>query len=278
MSTYTPKAGDEVYSIDGDIGLYVSTAKGGGYIVQPLIEDGDGYSEPAGLYADGVAIWPTVYREPPQPKLDAEIRAQQEKLTALRREVAEIERQKREAERDGAALKERLGMHQALAVLDDLLSGRVTHYVLDDSENSNRRWRVVPAEEFFKLRTSYNRCALSLWAEFNTRGAVVRWKFSPNWERADDGRSAYAFTSEEAAHAKMVELVTREIDETAKFASNSYWLKQRIEWGKAQGIEPSAEAAEKLAQLERTDAEHAAKKAREDLAKAQAALDALGAA
>lgn len=119
------QAGDTVYSIDGAMALYVSTAKGGGYIVQPLIEDGDGYSEPAGLYADGVEIWPTVYTSPPQPKLESEIAAQQERLTALRGEVADLERQKREAARDQRDVAERLKQHAALKYIDDMIAGRM---------------------------------------------------------------------------------------------------------------------------------------------------------
>ena len=98
------KAGDTVYSADGGVAIYVAHARGGGHIVQPLIEDGDGFSEPESHYVDGVEIWPNCHRKPPQPKLDAEIRAQTEKLAALRREIYEAECTKREAQRDGAAL------------------------------------------------------------------------------------------------------------------------------------------------------------------------------
>lgn len=116
MSTkHTPQAGDTVYNAEGEIALYVSTAMGGGYIVQPMIEDGDGVTEPEGYYADGVALWPRVYKEPPQPMLDQAIAEQQARLALLRGEVRQLEQQKREAERDQSALKERLAMHQALA-------------------------------------------------------------------------------------------------------------------------------------------------------------------
>lgn len=278
--SYIPKAGDTVYSHDGAMALYVSTAKGGGYIVQPLIEDGDGISEPEGHYADGVEIWHSVYPEPPQPKLAAEIAAQVEELAALRREVADLERQKYEATRDGAALKERLAMHQALAVLDDLLSGKVTHYVIDSSEHNNGQWQVIPAADAHKLRTHYSMVGLRLWANLNhsTGRGGVQWKFSPQAETSRDERNAYAFTSEEAARAKVVELVTAEIATLASHGSNSYWLRNRIQWARSQGVEPPAEAVAKMASLERQEAEAAAAKAREALAKAEATLAATAAA
>lgn len=272
------KAGDTVYSTDGGMALYVAHALGGGHIVQPLIEDGDGITEPESHYADGVEIWPTCHREPPQLKLDAEIRAQTEKLAALRREVAEVERTKRETEREGAALRERLGMHAALASLDDLLSGRVTHYVIDNSENSNKRWELVTAEKFYELRRHYTTASLTLVSTFNMRGASVQWKFSHNASSNEAGRDAFAFTSEAEARAKVVELVTHEVTETAKHASSAYWLSQRIAWCRKQGVEPPADSVQKLADMERSEAESAAKKARDELARAQAKLDALSAA
>lgn len=129
MSAHTPQAGDTVYSVDGEMALYVSTAHGGGYIVQPLIEDGDGVSEPESHYADGVAIWPTVYSKPPQPKLDAEIAAQSEKLAALTREVYAMERQKREVSAGMRETKERLQQHAALRYVDDYLAGKFKMFV-----------------------------------------------------------------------------------------------------------------------------------------------------
>ncbi len=275
---HIPKAGDTVYNVDGEMALYVSAAKGGGHIVQPLIQDGDGVTEPESHYVDGVALWPQVYREPPQPMLDQAIAEQQARLALLRGEVRALEQQKREAERDQSALKERLAVHQALARLDDLLSGRVTHYVIDKSENSNHNWVVVPAAEFFGLRTHYSTVSLSLHTSLysSSRGAV-QWKFAAAPDR-DAGRDAFAFMSEAEARAKVTELVHASLQETAKHASNSYWLRQRIQWADAQGVAVPDDVRQKLIQLERTDAEQAQAKARQDLEVAQKRLEALQAA
>ncbi len=271
----TPKAGDTVYNADGEMALYVTTAKGGGHIVQPLIEDGDGVTEPECQYADGVAIWPRVYTEPPQPMLDAAIAEQQAKLALLRGEVRALEQKKREAERDQSALKERLSAHQALARLDDLLSGRVTHYVIDKSENSNQNWVVVSADEFFKLRTHYSTVSLTLHTTLHstTKGGV-HWKFSANPER-DAGREAFAFMSEAEARAKVAELVHASLIESARHSTSSYWLRQRIQWADVQGVSVPDEVRAKLNEIDRREAEAAHQKAVNDLAKAEAALAAI---
>lgn len=269
---HTPKAGDTVFNAGGEMGLYVSTAKGGGYIVQPLIEDGDGVTEPECHYADGVAIWPKVYKEPPQPMLDQSIAEQQARLSALRSEVRTMEQQRREAERYQSALKERLAMHQALARIDDLLSGRVTHYVVDRSENSNHNWVVVSAEEFFKLRTHYSTVAMTLHVSLHSGSrSVIQWKFSANPER-DAGRDAFAFMSEADARAKVTELVRASLHESAKHSSNAYWLRQRCQWADAQGVAVPDDIRLKLSQIERAEAEAAREKAKAAL---QAAEDAL---
>lgn len=276
--THTPKAGDTVYNVNGEMALYVSPAQDGGHIVQPLLQDGDGVTEPESHYVDGVALWPKVYKEPPQPMLDQAIAEQQARLAVLRGEVRDLERQKREAELGHSALKERLAVHQALARLDDLLSGRVTHYVIDKSENSNHNWVVVPAAEFFQLRTHYSTVSLTLQTSLysNNRGGM-QWKFSGAPDR-DAGRDAFAFMSEAEARAKVAELVHASLHETAKHASNSYWLRQRIQWADAQGVAVPDEVRQKLIQLERTEAESAEAKARQDLEAAQKRLEALQAA
>jgi hypothetical protein len=270
--SYVPKAGDTVYNVEGEMAFYVSTAKGGGYIVQPLIEDGDGVSEPEGHYADGVAIWPRVYKEAPQPMLDQAIAEQHARLALLRGEVRAMEQQKREAERDQTAMKERLAMHQALVRLDDLLSGRVTHYVVDRSDNSNKNWVVVPAEEFFKLRTHYSTVAMTLHCSLHSGSrSVVQWKFSANPDR-DAGRDAFAFMSEAEAREKVAELVHASLREAASHSNNSYWLRQRIQWADTQGVAVPDEVRLKLSQLERVEAEAERERARKALESAEAAL------
>lgn len=269
---YIPQAGDTVYNAEGEIALYVSTAMGGGYIVQPMIEDGDGVTEPEGYYADGVALWPRVYKEPPQPMLDQAIAEQQARLALLRGEVRQLEQQKREAERDQSALKERLAMHQALARLDDLLSGRITHYVIDKSDHSQHNWAVVPADEFFTLRTNYSVVSLTLHANLYSASKSVQWKFSASADSDDRGRDAFAFTSEEEARAKVVELVHASLLEAAKHTSGAYWLRHRVQWAATQGVEVPAEVSAKLAAMERAEASDAAEKARKALADAQEAL------
>ncbi len=269
---HTPKAGDTVYNADGEMGLYVSPAKGGGYIVQPLIQDGDGVTEPEGYYADGVAIWPRIYKEPPQPMLDQAIAEQQARLAVVRGELRALEQQKREAERDQSALKERLATHQALARIDDLLSGRVTHYVVDRSENSNRNWVVVSAEEFFQLRTHYSTVAMTLHVSLHSGSrSVIQWKFSANPER-DAGRDAFAFMSEAEARAKVAELVHASLYEAAKSTSGAYWLRQRVTWADAQGVAVPDGVRLKLNELERKEAEAAREKALKELQAAESAI------
>lgn len=268
---HIPKAGDTVYSTNGEMALYVSTAKGGGYIVQPLIEDGDGVSEPLGHYAEGVDIWPSVHKEPPQPMLDQAIAEQSARLALLRGEVRAIEQQKRELERDQSGLNDRLAVHQALAVLDDLLSGRVTHYVVDKSDNSNQNWVAVPAEKFFELRTHYSVVGLSLQTTLSSNNKRVQWKFSLSPDR-DQGRDAFAFMSEAEARAKVVELVHASLHEAAKNSSSSYWLRQRIQWADAQGVEVPPDVRAKLTSLDRSEAQAAHDKAQQELATAAARL------
>lgn len=117
-----------VYSADGRAGMYVAEVVGG-HAVQPLFEDGDGVTEPAMHYAEGIEVWPSVHAEPPRALLDAAIAAQRAALAKLQAEVAEMERAKREAMRSQNEVKERLKQHTALRYIDDHLAGKFTLFV-----------------------------------------------------------------------------------------------------------------------------------------------------
>jgi hypothetical protein len=203
-----PKAGDTVYNMSGEMAIFVNPAKGGGYIVQPLIEGGDDISEPAGHYVDGVSIWLSVYKEPPQPMLDTKIAEQEARLAMLRGEVRAVEKQKRDLEADQRAMKDRLALHDQLTWIDDLIAGRFTHYLVKTGDYSEF-WDVRTAEDFRKDR-NHSQIRMQLWVSTHERGETFAWKVtacSPGDRFDDKSYGVIPFKSEAEAVSKRDEFL-----------------------------------------------------------------------
>lgn len=273
---YTPKAGDTVYSIDGGMALYVSTAKGGGYIVQPLIEDGDGVTEPESYYADGVEIWHSVYQEPPQPKMDAEIKAQQQKLAAIKAEIADLDRQRRQSMADQHAVRERLQQHEALRYVDDFLNARITHYVTEVEGVIT----VMDSKAFNAHRSfSYSERVLTLFASVRHDAKALDWRI-----KVDNGysgqREIWFFPDEEKARAQALAMLaekTARAVATLRRDGQTYEAERVMNNAKSLGVEPSADLLAAYREHQIKVARAAVETAQAQAANAQAKLAALGA-
>lgn len=275
---HTPKAGDEVYNLHGEMGLYVAAAKGGGYIVQPLIDGGNAETQPDDRYVDGVALWTNVYRQPPSPMLDEKISEQEARLALLRGEVRSIEAQKRQLEADERAMKERRALHVQLTWIDDLLAGRFTHYLVKESDYSDF-WIVKTAEDFRKDR-NHSQVRLQLWVSTHERGESFAWKViaGTSGDRFD-GKSCgvIPFKTEAEAIARRNEflaeiLVARVADH---YNAGSHRLRDVVNRCQGLGMEVPADALEDLRQRELREALAEAEKTRLAVAAAEQRLAAL---
>lgn len=119
-----PRKGDEVYSEGGQQLIYI-TEFDGQHMVRPLYEESN--REP--YYGDPFAV-SRVYTKPPVEKknaeiakLDAEIKARRDELSAMRAEVNELSKSERER-------MARIQQHKGLERLDAFLAGKITHFVL----------------------------------------------------------------------------------------------------------------------------------------------------
>lgn len=259
--SYTPKAGDEVYSSAGELGLYVSLANGGGHIVQPMIEDGDDVNEPASHYVDGVALWPNVYRQPPRPMLDDAIAQQQQKLAALRREVAEAEAQKFLALSDQRAVMERLKQHKELQYVDDFLNATITHYVVE----VDSRVRVMDSLAFSQERSfGYSERLLTLAARVDNNCKSLKWIVKTDGVYSGQ-REIYAFPGAEPAMEKARELVTLKMKKAAADVASGYGYgaDNALADAMAIGMEPLPELVQALRDRGIREAQEQLKKATE---------------
>lgn len=280
--SYIPKAGDTVYSHDGAMALYVSTAKGGGYIVQPLIEDGDGISEPDGLYADGVDIWHSVYPKPPQPKLDAEIAAQVERLAGLRREIAESERLKRETTANQREVLERLKQHEALRYVDDMISGRMPPLCVEFP--GYHPPKIVSTSDALRnpdFKRDYREPAFKLLTLFGDSKGDLQWRINAYRDGSGNWGEVVFVATEEEGIAVIRSRYALAVEEWRQKPADSKSHGDAIRWASdlpAGWIDVPQDVADYIATTKRKRAEEQAAKARDELAQAEAALAAIATA
>lgn len=267
---YTPRAGDTVYGHDGAMAIYVSPAQGSGHIVQPLIQDGDGVTEPESYFADGVAIWPSVYPSAPLQKLDAEIAAKAEKLEALRREIAQAEQERHKSLRDQQAVRDRLKTHEALVYLDDFLNAKITHYVVE----VDGQLKILDTEAFGKERSfGYSERVLSLVAA--VRGGKNALDWSIKIENGYGSREISAFPDEEKARAHAHALITEKMTKAAASLRRDGYLstaESALRNAQALGMEPLPELLAAIRDCHIKVAQQKAEAARKSLAEAEAVL------
>ncbi len=257
-----------VYSADGRAGMYVAEVVGG-HAVQPLFEDGDGVTEPAMHYAEGIEVWPSVHAEPPRALLDAAIAAQRAALAKLQAEVAEMERAKREAMRDRSEVLARLQQHEQLRYLDNFLNATITHYVAQ----VEGQWVVMDTAAFCQVRSlSYSERVLTLWARVSEKGRALHWMVKTANDYSQD---VFAFPDEQQATAKAAELVGIKLKGLQAEAQRGNWpwdADNALKNARALGVEPPAELVQALREVRRHQAEALLKKATAEAETAQQAL------
>jgi hypothetical protein len=137
MTTFNK--GDTVYNEHGEEAEFVTQSMGE-YIVRPILEDEYGHT-----YRSDIETWKQAFRTPPKPKLDAETAAAEKKLTDLRAELNKLREERRAFDSEERSRQDRIKMHEELALLDDYLAGKITHYL--SLEWYSRAVEIIPINE-----------------------------------------------------------------------------------------------------------------------------------
>lgn len=119
-----------VYNRHGEQAKFV--AANGDYFIVSLAQEiifGDGERD---IEYGPLVQWHNtdIFAAAPKAKLSDEIVTLQEQVAKLKSEISELQRNKREEEKEIAARKDRIKQHEKLKRLDDYLAGKITHYVI----------------------------------------------------------------------------------------------------------------------------------------------------
>ncbi len=177
-----PKLGATVYSRLGEKAEYVTALPKGGHAVRPKIVlqyQGDEVDESF----DGLAEWHEVFTSPPKGKLDEEIAALNAQVEKLRAEVAIARGEHTALDREIKARKDRITAHEKLALLDDYLAGRITHFVSREmhyggSTDTYRSIQISPFADAIKSEDRWNPKDLKCLILFGDSKGDLAWKLS----------------------------------------------------------------------------------------------------
>jgi len=264
-TTFTP--GQRVYSVDGAAGLFVAKVDEG-FIVRPLYGERD-LEEDDEAYPEGAALWRTAHPSAPVERFDTAIQAMNKKLDSLRAEVRELETKKYAFERVTQEQRDRIKEHDALKPLDDLLAGRVTHFVV----TKNGRFGVFTVEQATKLDKEWyhgSQLRLSLVSSHSAPSGLV-WKLSQESRGYD--HEVLPFVSEASAMEKCRALIAARLQQLADDTYfNSYSVDEPVNAAQRYGVPVPEKLQQRILAHERAAATAARDKAAKELAAAEAKL------
>lgn len=263
--------GTTVYNLSGLSAKYVTATADGAHIVRPLYEvlRGDESYDQEG----DVTQWSAVYLTPPREKLDATIASLSAQIEELHKTAQAQRLAARQAEDEMKARRDRIKQHEKLALLDDYLAGKITHYVMRLNHRHSEKLlgiRVTSVKDEpcdcdrdDRWKRDKN---LKLLCLFGTSKGDISWKIS----QYSDG-SGYTwtdvtpFTSLEAAQAFARQCYEAEVANWRAKVANAWSPQGIINQAKALGLPVPEDAVEAKRADEIAAANHAVVEASEKL-------------
>lgn len=167
--------GDQVYSTHGDIAEYI-TRTSDGYIVRPLYWGST--EEPREPHFGSPEVWRDVYITPPVAIVDEKVAAKLQELQGVEARLQELRAEALALDRARAARLAAIKQHEALALIEDFIAGRITHYV-EETRWGSPFLRIIPFAEARCGCCDNNRCKdLKLLTLFGKTNGDLQWRLS----------------------------------------------------------------------------------------------------
>lgn len=197
MRSDSPKPGDRVYDLDGREGTFVATVTGG-HVVLPIYEGGEGEE-----YEGDPQTWREVFASAQaQPKIERAVEALTARVQALRKEVSELEAEKRDAERSDVDRLAKMKKRVALRRIEDWIDGRFNLF-LEVSEYSSAP-RLKTLDEAIKSDDRFSRDQ-KLVCLFGTTSREFAWRINAY----SDGSGGWTTVHPVETEAEAIEIVRK---------------------------------------------------------------------
>jgi hypothetical protein len=192
---FTPKAGSEVYSLNGQKAEYVCAIPDEGHVVRPYYES----IEDDAPFVGEAQTWSRVYSKPPTEVLQEEVRRLTFETAKLNAELSQMREERNGLERDYKARMAKLQRHKKLKRLEDFLDGKLTHYAKFPDYGSPSVSSFVE-EKSDDSRYSNDTRLLSLFGRSN---GDIEWKLNQYYDGSGSSRTTVipCCSEEEAVEA-----------------------------------------------------------------------------
>lgn len=253
------------YLLNGQM-VYLVQAVAGGFLVSDVYEDDE-----CGLCSDEEHSYVVkkVFKEPPVIKFSADIEKQKAELASLeekksnvRSELLKISAEHIEAK---SLITERLDIlkkHDQLALLEDFINGKITHYVIDKSYMGLEIMEFTSKEN----HTGFDHKTIRLLSLFGHSAGNLKWGLSEYGSACNNERTVMPCTSYEMALRKLQELLTKKEDGSGHDDVN-------IRTAKKYGLTLSKAYTDGIHAEKRTTLANRLKKQRQDTAETKKELE-----
>lgn len=267
--TFTP--GADVYNAAGAVAQYVGVAPYGGHVVMPTYEY-DYDEEPH--YGDP-EVWPEVFAAPPREKLAGNLAELHQDINDARQQLESVLTKVAEAERTKVVLEREAAKNPDLAPLALWLSGEAKFAVILGGDYGSQFYvegvRVGEIPEVFKSedRDHDIRLVALYWepkAEHTYNVRIARYSDGSG----DKSRRVFLGRTQQEA----MDAAAAHVAEQQKFHQNDHYYPQIGLWLERFGYGHliTASVRGKMEEYKAMARENMAKRAREELARAEAAL------
>jgi hypothetical protein len=269
MSAKTFEKGQEVYDIHGRAGRYVGNMSGL-HFVRPITQDEDGEE-----YLDEPQHWvDPLFNEPPTDKLHAEVAALEKRRNELQSGVYDLESKQRDLLRQDQERNRRLKNQPNLKRLDDVLAGKITHFVCEGRYSDIYTVKSVAEWTDRDGRKNQRLPLLVLYGDpYRFEGYR-----DPQWcilDSDEQYKKVLPCTSLEDAMQQAAEQYELMWARARSDMSRAYSLRSQVDAAKALGFPIPEDVAAVVAERDAAQRVKDLEKARQDLAKAQNAIAAL---
>lgn len=182
-----------MYTREGQEVLVRHEIAGKGFLVVPVLETWD-----SDLVEGALMMVDAVYERAPTARFDAKVVELEGEIRKLHKQKNALRVEMREAERKAEERRAKFKQLEALQNLEDFISGRITHYVVDI------RWRMSRIVAFGDAVSSYDRHGKKLLILFGDSKGNLTWKLN----QYSDGSGSYSDVLPCLSHGEAVEKLT----------------------------------------------------------------------
>lgn len=201
------KKGQKVFSRRGEEAEFIGEVDGTLFVYPMLLAmspEGNDYLEQG-----PVAEWSEAFPSPPVKKLNEEVTELEAKRAEIQQEIRTLNKEKALAEYDAKMVIEGLKKYDGLQLIEDYLSGKITHYVI-------KTYRGVQIDTMNLVKADSRNDAdwqrnTRLFMLFGTTDKKVKWELN-EYNTYYDKDEVWPFTSLEGAKDKLKEVVLQELE------------------------------------------------------------------